>query len=84
MGVRSITSTRIRFGRIRCTLADRSGNLLDLAAASVQGHAKDAAVVVVNKLLQHGLAAYDVIAAQFNLVRLEQEHRGRIQQKIHP
>src|SRR6267378_4266401 len=55
MGVRSVKSTRMRFGRMRCTIA--------------------------HKLLQHRLAADNVIAVDFNLLRLDEQHRMPVKQK---
>src|SRR5712664_611365 len=83
-GVRSVSyANAIRQNSLHAGGFD-PGDLLDGIAACVQRNTKNASIAVMNKLLQHGLAADDVISGQLNLIRLEQEHRGRIKKKTHP
>ena len=59
------------------------GNLFQLTPAGVQRDAQDTPVAVVDKLLEHRFAADDAIAVQFDLIRFQQQHCGRIQKKLH-
>ena len=53
----------------------------NLAAANVQRDKQDTAVTVLNKLLEHSFPADDAISVHFDLVGLQQQHGGRIQEK---
>src|SRR4029077_173670 len=50
------------------------GNFLERAAPDVQWNAQHAAAAVVHKLLQHRFPADDVVAVDFNLLGLNQQH----------
>src|SRR5258708_25271867 len=58
------------------------GNLLQLAAAGFQRNLQNTAVPIVDKLLENGFAGDDAIAVHYDLVRLQQQHAGRVQEKL--
>src|SRR6266404_2121078 len=57
------------------------GNLFESSAAGVQRNAENAEAAIARKLLQHRFAADDVIAANFDLIRPNEQHGLAIQQK---
>src|SRR6266478_9139823 len=58
------------------------GNLLQLAAAGFQRNLQNTAVPIVDKLLENGFAGDDAIAVHFDLVWLQQQHAGRVQEEL--
>src|SRR6266481_2370779 len=58
------------------------GNLLQLTAAGFQRNLQNTAVSIVDKLLENGFAGDDAIAVHFDLIRLQQQHAGRVQKKL--
>ena len=68
---------------MRWTLADSTQGICSSWLRRVSKRdAQNALVAVVDKLLEHRFAADDVIAVQLDLIRLEQQHAGRIQKKL--
>src|SRR6266566_3110557 len=58
------------------------GNLFQLAPADFHRNPQNAAVSILNKLLEKHFAADDVVAGHFYLIRLQKQHTGRIQEKL--
>src|SRR6266704_3282598 len=58
------------------------GNLFQLAPSSLQRDAQSASIPIMDKLLENRFAADDAIAIHFDLIRLQQQHAGRIQKKL--
>src|SRR5712664_68178 len=57
------------------------GNFFERAAPGVQRNTQNAAAAVVHKLLQHRLAADDVVAVDLNLLWLDEQHLLPIEQE---
>src|SRR5690349_18190120 len=58
------------------------GNLLELSAALVERDLQDAMVAVLREWPQHSFASDHVVAGQFDLLGLEQQHGRRIKKKL--
>src|SRR5579885_443685 len=57
------------------------GKLFDFGAALIERDAEDAAVAVARELLQNSVARDDVVAGDFNLIRLDEQDLGRIEEE---
>src|SRR5262249_54798537 len=58
------------------------GKLLDLTTTRFERDTKNAAIGISDEKLKDGFASNDAIAADFNLLRLDEEHGGIAEEKI--